>query len=121
MAFSCQTRSFCPSCAAKRAALFGAYLVKERCASPCVVSHSCGPLQLKRALPATTQGSGPLPRGSPMPDSSLLAPGITSFDVIETGVEMHYTILCSSYPLSLLNAMMEMLCHNSVAPTYGST
>jgi len=48
-------------------------------------------------------------------------PGITSFDVIETGVEMHYTILCSSYPLSLLNAMMEMLCHNSVAPTYGST
>ena len=46
---------------------------------------------------------------------------ITSFDVIETGVEMHYTILCSSYPLSLLNAMMEMLCHNSVAPTYGST
>ena len=74
VAFSCQTRSFCPSCAAKRAALFGAYLVKERCASPCVVSHSCGPLQLKRALPATTQGSGPLPRGSPMPDSSLLAP-----------------------------------------------
>ena len=57
-----------------RLALFGAYLVKERCASPCVVSHSCGPLQLKRALPATTQGSGPLPRGSPMPDSSLLDP-----------------------------------------------
>lgn len=74
VAFSCQTRSFCPSCAAKRAALFGAYLVKERCASPYVVSHSCGPLQLKRALPATTQGSAPLPRGSPMPDSSLLAP-----------------------------------------------
>ena len=30
--------------------------------------------QLKRALPATTQGSAPLPRGPPMPDSSLLAP-----------------------------------------------
>ena len=29
VAFSCQTRSFCPSCAAKRAALFGAYLVEE--------------------------------------------------------------------------------------------
>jgi hypothetical protein len=29
VAFSCQTRSFCPSCAAKRAAIFGAYLVEE--------------------------------------------------------------------------------------------
>jgi positive regulator of sigma E activity len=26
---SCQTRSFCPSCAAKRAAIFGAYLAEE--------------------------------------------------------------------------------------------
>ncbi|MCP4902399.1 MAG: hypothetical protein GY906_35985 [bacterium] len=29
VAFSCQTRSFCPSCAAKRAAIFGAYVVEE--------------------------------------------------------------------------------------------
>lgn len=29
MAFSCQTRSFCPSCAAKRAAIFGARLAEE--------------------------------------------------------------------------------------------
>ena len=29
VAFSCQTRSFCPSCAAKRAAIFGAYLVED--------------------------------------------------------------------------------------------
>jgi hypothetical protein len=29
VAFSCQTRSFCPSCAAKRAGIFGAYLVEE--------------------------------------------------------------------------------------------
>ena len=29
VAFSCQSRSFCPSCAAKRAAIFGALLVDE--------------------------------------------------------------------------------------------
>jgi ribosomal protein S27E len=29
VAFSCQTRSFCPSCAAKRAAIFGAHVVEE--------------------------------------------------------------------------------------------
>jgi len=29
VAFSCQTRAFCPSCAAKRAAIFGAYVVEE--------------------------------------------------------------------------------------------
>ena len=94
LAFSCQTRSFCPPCGAKRAALFGAYLVKERCASPCVVSHSCGPLQLKRALPATTQGSGPLPRGSPMPDSSLLAPWNHVFrrNRDERGNALHYPL-----------------------------
>ena len=29
VAFSCQSRGFCPSCAAKRAAMFGALLVDE--------------------------------------------------------------------------------------------
>jgi len=60
LAFSCQTRNFCPSCQAKRAALFAEH-VREEVALP--VPHTSPAVRGRRPMMSSRAGAGCESRG----------------------------------------------------------